>query len=162
MSAGRKSKPTALKKLEGTFRADRALPGEMIPSKMEFAPTAPRWMTKEAKKEWISTCNELLSLDMLHRVDLGLLAGYCSEMSQYIEATKHLNDPDGTGPVIRISREDGTSYQMPSPWVSIKNSALKNAQSIASQFGFTPSARTKIRGDVKGSGDPFEDMINHE
>ncbi|KQS33961.1 phage terminase small subunit P27 family [Dyadobacter sp. Leaf189] len=157
MSAGRPTKPTALKKLEGTYRKDRAIGAEMMPSNIDHPPSAPSFLSKEAKKEWKSVCIELIQLQMLHRVDLGLLAAYCSEMANYIEAVKALK---ADGQVKTITRDDGSSYSMPSPWVSIKNSYLKNAQAIAGQFGFTPSARTKINGSKKGEGDPFDDMMN--
>ena len=155
--AGRPPKPTALKKLEGTYRADRAVSNEMMPARLLFAPTPPSFLSAEAKKEWKSACQELIELDMLHRVDLPLLMAYCQEMANYIHAVKALKKE---GMVKTISREDGSSYSMPSPYISIKNSALKNAQSIAGQFGFTPSARSKINAGADPKEDPFEDMLN--
>jgi P27 family predicted phage terminase small subunit len=157
MSAGRPNKPTALKKLEGTYRKDRAVVNEMMPSNLEYAPSPPTFLNREAKKEWKSVCEELIELKMLHRVDLGLLAAYCSEMANYIHAVKELRKGSE---VHTLTRDDGSVYSMPSPWISIKNSYLKNAQAIASQFGFTPSARTKINGSRKGEKDPFDEMMN--
>jgi len=153
MAAGRPPTSTAIKKLKGTFRADRAIANEMMPSKMDYAPSPPPYLSKDAKKEWKSVCTELVSLEMLHRVDLALLSAYCQEMSNYIEAVRALKTG---GFVNTIFREDGSAYSMPSPWVAIKNSALKNALSIAGQFGFTPSGRTKIKGEPKEPEDPFE------
>ncbi|MBO9614198.1 MAG: phage terminase small subunit P27 family [Dyadobacter sp.] len=146
-----------MKKLEGTYRQDRAVANEMMPSNLDYAPTPPSFLNAAAKKEWKSVCEELIELQMLHRVDLGLLAAYCSEMANYINAVRELKKK---GEVLTIKREDGSEYSMPSPWVAIKNSYLKNAQAIASQFGFTPSARTKINGGRKGEGDPFDEMLN--
>ncbi len=154
--AGRPPKPTALKKLEGTFRDDRVLKNEMMPAKIEFAPSAPTYLSRDAKREWKSVCNELIRLDMLHGVDLPLLSAYCQEMSNYIEAEKRLRKE---GRTIEFRKQDGSKYSMPSPWISIKNSALKNAQGLASQFGFTPAARTKIAAEGQEAGDPFEKML---
>lgn len=153
MSAGRPSIPTAIKKLQGTDRADRVLVNEMMPAKLEYAPSAPEWMSDDAKEEWNSACDQLLDLDMLHRVDLGMLAAYCQEMANFIQATVQLKRE---GHINSIVREDGTVYQQPSPWVSIKNSYLKNAQSIARDFGFTPAARTKISATPKEAESEFE------
>lgn len=155
--AGRPPKPSALKKLEGTYRADRAVGNEMMPARLQFAPTPPSFLSTEAKKEWKSVCQELIDLDMLHRVDLPLLMAYCQEMANYIQAVKALKSE---GMVKTITREDGSSYSMPSPYISIKNSALKNAQGIAGQFGFTPSARSKINAASKPKDDPFDEMLN--
>ncbi|MCF0074470.1 phage terminase small subunit P27 family [Dyadobacter sp. CY261] len=157
MPAGRPNKPTALKKLEGTFRKDRAVINEIMPANLEYIPSPPKFLDKDAKKEWKSVCQELIDLQMLHRVDLALLAAYCSEISNYINAVRKLRE---TGEVLTITRDDGSAYSMPSPWNAIKNTYLKNAREIASQFGFTPSARTKINGSKKGEEDPFDTMLN--
>ncbi|MET7253455.1 phage terminase small subunit P27 family [Dyadobacter fermentans] len=138
--AGRPAKPTNQKIIDGTFRVDRAVENEMMPSTLESAPTAPKELSKAAKLEWDSVCQELLRLKMLHRVDLGLLAAYCIEMSTYLEETKKIKRE---GSVITIQGKMG-EYKMPNPRVAIKNASLKNAQALANQFGFTPSARARI------------------
>lgn len=117
------------------------LENEMMPSKIEHIPSAPKFLSAGAKKEWKLVCRELISLKMLSGVDLALLAAYCMEMSLYIEACIKLVE---VGYVMKIDREDGSSYYQQSPWVSIKNAALKNAQGLANQFGFTPAARAKL------------------
>ncbi len=159
MPAGRPKKPTQLKKLEGTAREDRLLKNEMMPSKICHVPSAPTWMSKDAKKEWKATCADMIELDMLYRVDLGLLAAYCVEMSNYINAVKELQKP-GEGFVIDIVRSDGSKYPMLNYWNTVKNQSLKNALSIATQFGFTPSARTRISATPKDEEDAFEKLLN--
>lgn len=159
MPAGRPKKPSKLKELQNTARKDRELPDEMMPAELEHVPSAPKFMSVNAKLEWKSVCRELLSMGMLHSVDLGLLAAYCMEMSQYIEAVEVLKS---SSPVITLNRPDGSVYEMPSPWVAIKNSALKNAQSIANSFGFTPAARTKISASRKGDKSDFDKMLEME
>lgn len=159
MAAGRPKKPTEIKLLEGTAREDRELKNQMMPSKISHAPSPPTWMSKDAKKEWKATCQDLIELDMLYRVDLGLLAAYCVEMSNYIDAVKKLKDPE-IGYVTYITREDGTKYPILSPWNTVKNQSLKNAMGIANQFGFTPSARTKISATPKDEESAFDKMLN--
>lgn len=156
MPVGRPNKPTALKELQGTARADRMLENEMMPAKLEGVPSPPEYLTDEAKQEWYSVCTELLSLNMLHRVDLALLSAYCQEMANYIEANGWLQRE---GFVITLERDNGSFYSMPNPWVAIKNGALKNAMSIAGQFGFTPSARTKIKGGGGDEDDPLDEVL---
>lgn len=153
----RPRKPTALKALEGTLRADRMVPNEMMPALLESVPSAPEYLNDRAKAEWYSVCSDLLDLGMLHRVDLALLSMYCQEVDNYLTANERLQSEGFT---ITFERNDGSEYSMPSPWVSIKNKSLDNALKIASQFGFTPSARTRISTNPSKSRDPFEDMLN--
>jgi len=154
MARGRPPKPTALKELEGTLRQDRVISNEMMPSKISYAPSPPEMLSDLAKTEWQSAVEELIAMDMLHRVDLPLLAAYCQEMASYLEAVEIIRDEGAT---MEFFKEDGSKYSQQSPWVGIKNTCLKNAQSIASQFGFTPSARTRISSPAKkDSIDPFE------
>lgn len=149
---GRPKTPTVIKQLQGTDRADRDNDSEMMPSTIDYIPSPPQLMSKAAKKEWKSVCQELINLNMLHGVDLFLLASYCIESSRYLEAIEELADVGAVNP---IYREDGSVYYQQSPWVSIANSALKNAQSLANQFGFTPAARAKIRVEKPDEEDPF-------
>jgi P27 family predicted phage terminase small subunit len=153
MPAGRPKKPTAQKKLEGTLRADRQIENEMMPSKIEFVPSAPRYLSAAAKKEWKLVCNELISLDMLTAVDLALLSAYCREMGEYIMACEKLDDPS-IGYVMTINRSDGSVYSQVTPWVGIKNQALQKAQGLANQFGFTPAARARLEMPEK-TDDPL-------
>lgn len=153
--AGRPRKPTAQKILEGTIRADRVKENEMMPSVITYAPSPPKFLSKGAKLEWKLVCNELISLGMLSGVDLALLAAYCQEMSVYVEACTRLTSE---GYIMSTYREDGTAYHQQSPWVSIKNASLKNAQSLANQFGFTPSARAKLEAPERGEDPLIEAM----
>lgn len=133
------------------------VPNEMMPALLESVPSAPEYLTDQAKTEWYSVCTDLLDLGMLHRVDLALLSAYCQEMANYLNANEHLQKEGFT---ITFEKADGSEYSMPSPWVSIKNKSLENALKIASQFGFTPAARTKISATPQKEGDPFEEMLN--
>lgn len=153
--AGRPARPTNQKIIDGTFRADRAVAHEMMPEKLEASPPAPRDLSKAAKLEWDSVCAELLRLKMLHRVDLGLLAAYCIEMASYLEETKKIKKE---GSVLTIQSKTG-EYKMPNPRIAIKNAALKNAQALANQFGFTPSARARINVPAGESESALEKLL---
>lgn len=155
MPGGRPPKPTTLKLIDGTLRTDRVVENEMMPSSLDYAPSAPKDLSKLAKKEWKSVCQELINLGMLHRVDLGLLASYCHEMDTYWEAVRRIKEE---GAVMTIETKYD-SYQMQSPWVAIKNTALKNAQGLANQFGFTPSARSKINSMPKEEDNPLSQLL---
>jgi P27 family predicted phage terminase small subunit len=155
MGPGRPAKPTVNKLVQGTFRTDRFLENEMMPSTIDHPPSAPSVLSALAKKEWNSVCQELISLGMLHRVDLGLLSAYCIEMASYLEESKLIKKE---GSVITIQGKMG-EYKMQNPRIGIKNTALKNAQALANQFGFTPSARTRINAVPKDDTDPLAALL---
>ncbi len=154
MVTGRPPKSTALKKLQGTFRDDRAVTNEMMPELITHVPSAPTYFSKIAKLEWVSVCEQLIEMESLHRVDLALLSAYCVEMASYLEAIKAIKKE---GSVITLPGKAG-EYKMQNPWVGVKNSALKNAQTLANQFGFTPAARSKISISPKEKESEFEKM----
>lgn len=160
MPGGRPPKPTAQKQLEGTARADRMISNEMMPSKIDHAPSPPRYLTDNAKKEWKLVCAELIDLDMLAGVDLALLSAYCQEMADYVMACEKLKDPE-IGHVMTTTKEGGGSYSQQSPWVSIKNTALGNALKLANQFGFTPAARSRINAKPKEEEDELGKLLNN-
>lgn len=174
MGAGRPPLPTAIKKLQGTDRADRGVKNEMIPSTLEYAPSPPSALTRDGKKVWASVCSELVRLNMLHRVDLELLGAYCNEMALYWEASRAIKKE---GAVIRYSKteslaievKDGkvgdikkvdNGYPMQNPWVQVRNTALKNSRELANQFGFTPSARARLSVAPPEDTDPLDEILN--
>lgn len=159
MPGGRPPKPTKQKELQGTARADRMLENEMMPSKIDHAPSPPRYLTDNAKKEWKLVCAELIEMDMLTGVDLALLSAYCQEMADYLMACEKLKDPE-IGHVMTITRPDGSTYSQQTPWVSIKNTALANAVKLANQFGFTPAARSRIQMKPKEEEDELTKLMN--
>lgn len=55
--AGRKPKPTALKKLEGNPGKRKLNTKEPVPAK--GMPECPRWLLPEAKEEWNRLCQKL-------------------------------------------------------------------------------------------------------
>lgn len=71
---GRPPKPTALKKLDGTFRADRAITEAPTTGK----PTCPAWMTDpDARKEFRRLAKMLGQLGLVGSADSNLLVRYC-------------------------------------------------------------------------------------
>jgi P27 family predicted phage terminase small subunit len=158
MTKGRKPKPTALKVLEGTARKDRILKNEMQPARLDGLPLAPDFLTERGREEWHYLCTELHALGMLHRVDLSLIGAYCNELSIYFEAEAILR---AKGRIMTLKNPDGTiKYIQQAPHVAIARNALKTAMQLGSQFGVTPSARTRIsQGQIKTDVDDAWDSF---
>jgi phage terminase small subunit len=60
MTAGRKPKPTALKLIQGTYRADRANPSE--PKPRAVIPPCPKFLQGVARKQYQVTARKLVEM----------------------------------------------------------------------------------------------------
>lgn len=70
---GRKSTPTAMKKLEGNPGNRPLNAKESTPEKK--APTCPKWLEPEAKKEWKRLAKQMEGIGILTDVDMAAFAG---------------------------------------------------------------------------------------
>ena len=68
--AGRKPKPTAVKKLEGNPGKRKLNTKEPVPAK--GMPACPDWLMPEAKKEWEREFDTLKSQKVLQSLEIGL------------------------------------------------------------------------------------------
>lgn len=150
-------KPSALKKLQGTYRPDRAAADEMQPSQLASIPAAPQELNPRGQEAWYVAVGELQKLGMLHAVDLPLLQAYCREVQRMHEADYYVRTQ---GTVLKAKNKGGSEYYLKNPWLGIYNDALAQANRLAMQFGFTPSARTRINApkNDKKPADPWADL----
>jgi P27 family predicted phage terminase small subunit len=143
MGRGRKKTPTKIKELQGTLKPERQLANEMQVSLVQEIPEPPQWLTEIGQEEWMKVCGELFNKRMLHQIDLRLIEAYCNAMALHIETEMMLRDK---GRIQVFKNSDGTIKHTQSvPFQKIANDALDRALKLATQFGFTPSARTSIQ-----------------
>lgn len=128
-------KPLELVKAQGNT-AKKKLPRN-APRFKPKPPECPLWLDALAKKEWARLAPELHNLNLLTTADLAAFASYCSAYSQLQQAEKVLQKHG------RIF-ETPNGYLMPRPEVAMSNQAMKQIKDFAVQFGFTPSARSRI------------------
>ena len=93
---GPSPKPTALKRLQGTFRGDRAVRNEAQPA--PGLPPCPKGLSPAARKEYRRTGKRLLAAGLMTKLDGPLLAGFAAVWSRWLDAEAELLR---TGPVIR-------------------------------------------------------------
>jgi P27 family predicted phage terminase small subunit len=149
---GRKPKHTALKVLEGNPGKSPLNKNEPKPEKK--APRCPSWLEPEAKKEWRRMSKQLETLGVLTQVDAAAFAGYCQAYARWKEAEEFLS-------------KHGTIFKTPSgyiqqvPQVSIAQTYLKIMKDFCSEFGLTPSSRSRITVNNKTaqSDDPMERLL---
>lgn len=149
---GRKPKPTALKILEGNPGKRQLNINEPNPEKR--APRCPKWLDSEAKKEWRRMSRLLEKIGILTEIDMAAFAGYCQAYSRWKEAeefiTKH-------GTIVKTP----SGYWQQVPQVSIAQTYLKIMKDFCSEFGLTPSTRSRINigSENRNSADPMEEIL---
>jgi P27 family predicted phage terminase small subunit len=92
--AGRKPKPTALKKLEGNPGKRKLNTKEPMPGK--GMPDCPKWLLPEAKKEWERLCVKLSEIGVLTEIDMAAFAAYCQSYARWKEAQEHIDSEGST------------------------------------------------------------------
>ena len=154
MTRGRKPKPSGLKVIAGTDRADRR--NENEPKFAPDIPTAPGFLSDEAQEEWARVCVQLYSQGVLSQVDRAALAAYCQaygRWQQAEEALAKMAERDRVTKGMMIKTTNGNAVQ--NPLVGTANKAMADMMRYAAEFGMTPSARSRISASLPDEGDPF-------
>ena len=141
MAAGRPRKPEEVKKIEGTSRKDRTNHNRLNYDKISEAPPAPDYLGPKGKKLYEDLAGHCIKIGVLQEVDLSLLAAYATEMETYLNCQTVFKKK---GRVYHKPNINGDKIPMPRPEVKIAQESLAKAIQIASQFGFSPSARERI------------------
>lgn len=147
---GRKPKPTAKKKLEGN-PGKRKL-NEQEPQPVVMIPDPPDHFEGVALDEWTRITLELQTLRLVSNIDRASLVAYCQAWADYVKACDTVEEE---GEV--ITSEKGGLYQ--NPWVSIKNSAMDRMVRISSEFGMTPSSRSRLKVETPTEDDEIKKML---
>ena len=131
--AGRKPKPTAVKKLEGNPGKRKLNTKEPMPGK--GMPDCPKWLLPEAKEEWNRLCEKLNQMGVLTEIDRAAFAAYCQSYARWKEAQEHINS-------------EGATYE----------TEKRLMMSAASEFGLTPSARSRIMAASSANKNDVDEM----
>lgn len=134
--AGRKPLPTELKLIKGTARKCRVSKLEPRPS--PSTPSAPEHVKGYAREEWGRVTDELARLGLLTLVDRAALAAYCVAYSRWRQA-EELLESEG----LVTSTTNGNVIQ--NPLVGVANKAMELMHKFLTEFGMTPSARSRVR-----------------
>ena len=118
-------------------------------------PACPDWLMPEAKKEWERLAKLMNQMGVLTEVDMAAFAAYCQSYARWREAQEHITSGGSTF-------ETDKGYQQQTPWVGIANTNQKLMLQAASEFGLTPSSRSRIvvgNGKVKETEDEMEALL---
>ncbi len=138
MSRGARPKPTSLKVLHGTVRADRLNLAEPRPP--VGAPRCPKWLGAVAREYWRELAPVLVGMRVLTRADRLALAQLCDAVATYRAAREVVAREGAT---FAVETESGRVVR-PRPEVQIAQDADRRIRVWAAEFGLTPAGRPRI------------------
>jgi len=140
---GRKPIPSAIKLIQGN-------PGRRPVNKNELKPkytlpSPPSALKGEALREWKRVTKALEPLKMLSKLDRAALAAYCSAYGRWKIATDALETTSRLGPHGGLLIETTNGNLVQNPIVGIQRRAADDMVKLGSEFGLTPSARSRLK-----------------
>jgi len=139
-------KPTRMRLLEGN-RGKRRI-NEYEPQPEKAAPPCPRWLTPEARKVWKRVAALLRKMRLLTVAEEDALVAYAQTFARWKAAEEFLARH---GDVYPIRDDQGRVKCMAQfPQVAIARHLLAVLKSYQQEFGFTPSARTRLSVEPAG------------
>ena len=131
---GRKRTPTALKKLRGN-PGKRPLPeNEPVPALSSLDP--PDYLTEDARVEWYRICDEVVEVGIVTVLDEPLLAAWCETAVALRIATQRA--------VKKGTQRQQNGAMVSSAFVRQRDALSKELRALASELGFSPTARSKV------------------
>ena len=149
--AGRKPLPSHLKLVKGTARPHRINKAEPKPG--VAVPDAPTHLDERARGKFATMAEMLARHGVMTELDGGALARYAVVWCRWIDAEAEIKR---RGPVVKT--EGGNVIQ--NPFLAVANKCLLQMAQLESEFGLTPSSRSRIRmAEPADQADPFEDYL---
>ena len=131
----RPRKPTSLKLVQGTNRADRTNGGEPEPMLLTDL-TPPKHLDARAAAVWVELAPMLRRLQLLTEMDTLALEMLCNSVADYRLAREK------TGEDFVTWSHKGS--QMLNQWLVAQQASRKGAEAVMSRFGMDPVSRSKV------------------
>lgn len=116
-------------------RTNKEEPEATVISKM---PPPPKWFGKLARKIYKSKSKELINQGVMSTLDIDMFVLYCFEYATYIETSEEIAKIPYSAQLSESSVEVYRRIRQQN------QQAWERARSIAIEFGFTPSARSRV------------------
>lgn len=160
-SRGRAPTPTAILKLQGSWRAKAREKDsrESQPPKRRLA--CPRWLSEDARKVWRILVPQLVKSGLATIIDVNTLSRYCTVWVRWRKLEDFLKE---RGSTYAVRDEQGKLIGMRSfPQARMVDHLVEQLLRIEAQFGMTPSARTRINVDVEAEReDEFDRFLKNK
>jgi P27 family predicted phage terminase small subunit len=147
---GPRPKPTALKILEGNPGHQKLNNRE--PTPLTGEPEMPRYLDREARKEWKRLVPILLTMRVLTEADGLALANLCTTYSQLVKAQRLMLKASTQKGGSALLMRTASGYVQQSPLLGIINNQMAALTVMLREFGMTPASRSRIQtvGDNGG------------
>jgi len=104
------------------------------------APSAPKWMSAEARAEWKRSMPRLIEDRLITRADLGGVEDYCVARGVVREIEPMLRN--GAGEIdMKLLR--------------MQNQAMQTARQLAAEYGLSPTSRARVGSAGSDDDDGF-------
>ena len=154
--AGRKRKPVALKKLEGTFRKDRH-EKNVVELPVAIAPK-PDWAEHDAISSALydEVSTHIAKMGISSEVDGMAIALLSDQLSQYLKLRAQvLSD----GLLVETVGSTGNVSTKPHSGLAQMNVCYNNIVKMLSEYGLTAASRAKVGANAPVTVDSFEDFL---
>ena len=174
MKTGRKPLPSKIKDLRGGKNTYHRKPNkkEPQPETSDKVPKAPAYLSEVARKHWPLIAKELHGMGLLTKVDIVALAAYCECFASWVDIVEKLQtygiwtktpvkrDKDRVvdGKVVK-GKVLGGGHIVQSPFWSMKNKVEAEMRKWMTEFGMTPSSRSKVQATEKKKNDPLAEFM---
>ena len=148
---GRKPIPVELKLLRGNPGRKRIK--KTIKSDTPISASPPGWFDELAKKEWVRVVKLYALSGMLTEGDRPMLEQYCIAYSTWRQIMTHAK---------LTMIKTATGYPVINPWIGTATKVMKELKSLASEFGFSPAARSRIGRAEATPENEFDNFLNRE
>lgn len=138
---GRKPTPSALKLVKGN--PGRRPPRKREPKPKRVIPSAPEHITERAKLAWEALSTRLDRYGLLTELDALAFEQLCEN---YAEILQLRADVVAHGRTMVVTTTTGDTREAARPSVAMLSDAEKRFRMMMSEFGLTPSARTRVNG----------------
>ena len=148
---GRKPRPTKLKLLEGNPGKRRL--NDKEPDPPPAVPSCPDHLSPAAKKEWERVTPLLEKLGLLSQIDGAALSLYCQAWGRWVEAEEALR-------TYGVMVKSPNGFPMQSPYLAVANRAMEQIRAMLTEFGMSPSSRTRAHALASGDDDEWGDLLD--
>ena len=153
---GRKRKSVAMKKLEGTFRADRH-PDNVLDLPLEM-PEKPEWTTHDpiAAALFEEIASHVHNMGVSAKSDAIAFGLLSDQLSLYLKLRAEVLS---TGVLVDVEMTSGAIQQKAHPAIAPMNSAYVSIVKMLGEFGLTAASRAKVGANSPIVVDSFEDFL---
>lgn len=145
---GPRPMPARLKLLRGN-PGRRPVRTIFEPPRPPEPPLPPEFLTGYAREEWERVAPGLCLFGLLSALDAMPLAAYCEAFKRWRTATEAIDQVEALDPVMHGLLVRGSEGQARvNPLAKIAAEAAADMVKFASEFGFSPAARSRIAGGV--------------